>query len=832
MPKESKFKRIGGNVQLVTKGARSMNQSGSLPSLTASSGGFARDASAPQLAQRFKQRAVMSEVVKAHEDEEVVSCKLGPESATQEKVLGETSNAAAFKLSNRMRGKVNESRPFARMAAAKDIQPKVVEVYDHLPGVRPRKVTVERRKKWFESLDLEQLLLERGISFRTSDAMADHWLNVDDFDSTEFDIRTPEQWMELACDEAGKFLPLKATALRKSENGEGLWKDCLVYSWEPPETVQKTGYFHVRWTEDLASLSSDKHTSVASEKVGRLWINFHGEDPALFADRVEFAFNALQRAQSRAKLNFFVDNMPIDDIQCLDVDQVARVLDLAKRSPSLKDPNLEAASNELIREVNLDFARTMNKIVIVHETHDQKGDGDVDAAQGMGTLLAGVDASTQLEDEDENSFDKPVLWFALWPVPEYNFTETFSTFCFVSLYIRTEVVTTLCSVAKECLELMGQCMYLTKFQKSMKIDTFRQLQKTSVTQRAKFIREKWNVDVQNIVHENFKNVGKGWFSIHESNVDTYKQGKLCKMLQVIRFMMEDSMRFFALDSVADYCYGVQRMCPDTVTVTNLMDVESTFKPLPPPVAAKCGDSLKLKPPGRQQLGPAESSTEEDLERLQPGSPLFILEVKPTDDKAFAYSLEPKAHSDASIEVLDMGLQNLADVQQIEPSIVPQLFKTVVVKKMLNVVDVHDDWVKIRRAELATMIGQGLPALDDYLGLLAPYEELLALDPAEYVQEKSEAEISTEETKQLIYDHQQSYTDVREALPDSVTVGLFEIHLAEIRKLLAGKHEKVKELLLELLGTRFRDSCQEMCDNFSGIFAHLRKTPTDIEGVLI
>jgi dynein heavy chain len=738
----------------------------------------------------------------------------------------ESSNAGGFSLSLKMRGKVDEARPLCKKPAAKDVAPKVVEVYDHLPGVRPRKVTVERRKKWFESLDFETLLLERGISFRSPEATADHWLNVDCFDSTEFDIRTPEQWMEHGYADDGSFLPLKATALRVSEHGEGLWKECLVCGWEPPATVQDTGYFQVRWTEDEAAATT--------ESVSRLKICFHGEDPSLFADRVEFAFNAVQRAQARAKLNFFIDNMPIDDIQCLDVDQVARVLDLSKRSPALRDASLEAASNDLIREVNLDFARTMNKIVILHESQEQgRNDEDADvggchSSNDATMLFGGLDAS-HLDDEDENSFDKPVLWFALWPVPEYNFTETFSTFCFVSLYIRTEVVTTLCSVAKECLDLMGHCIYTTKFQKSMRLEQFRQLQKNTISHTSKHIREKWNVDLQHIVHANFKSVGKGWFSLHETNVDTYRQGKLRKMLQVIRFMMEDSLRFFALDSAADFCFGVQRMCPDTVNVHNLLKIESTFKPAPAPAPALRGGSLELSPPGKAHL--LDQSKVLDFDHLKPGKPLFALEVKTTDDKEhFAYSLEPKAHSDASGEILDMGLQSLADVQQIEPSIVPQLFKTVVVKKVLNVVDVHNDWVKGRREELKAMIGKGLDALDDYLALLAPYEELLCLDPAAYVEAKAEADISTEETKTLINEHQQSNNEITNAIPDSVTVGLFEVHLAEIRKVLAGRHQKIKELLMESLTVKFRDGCQEICDSFTGIYSQLRKGPKDIEGV--
>ena len=32
--------------------------------------------------------------------------------------------------------------------------------------------------------------------------------------------------------------------------------------------------------------------------------------------------------------------------------------------------------------------------------------------------------------------------FSLWPVPEYSFTDTFSSFCFASLLIKPEVVST------------------------------------------------------------------------------------------------------------------------------------------------------------------------------------------------------------------------------------------------------------------------------------------------------------------------------------------------------------------------------------------------------
>jgi dynein heavy chain len=252
----------------------------------------------------------------------------------------------------------------------------------------------------------------------------------------------------------------------------------------------------------------------------------------MFADRIQFAFQTLQKTQARAKLNFFIDNMPIDDIQCLDVDQIGRILDLAKNSTSLKDVALEPMANDLVREANLDFARTMNKIILIHQPNERKPSSNgpsSDESTDTGGGLFNIGDVSVLEDEGENVFEREVPWFALWPLPEYNFTEMFSNFCFASLYIKPEVVTTNVAVATECIWLATQCLYTTKFTKVMRIENFRQIQRTTVAQMSHRVKDTWVQALQKIIMKNFENVGKGWFSIHETNPDTYRQGKMKKI---------------------------------------------------------------------------------------------------------------------------------------------------------------------------------------------------------------------------------------------------------------------------------------------------------------
>ncbi|CAL1130801.1 unnamed protein product, partial [Cladocopium goreaui] len=50
-------------------------------------------------------------------------------------------------------------------------------------------------------------------------------LTLDDFDNTEYDIRTPQQWIEMGHQDGGdECLPVSATGLRLNEDRSGTWQ--------------------------------------------------------------------------------------------------------------------------------------------------------------------------------------------------------------------------------------------------------------------------------------------------------------------------------------------------------------------------------------------------------------------------------------------------------------------------------------------------------------------------------------------------------------------------------------------------------------------------------
>ena len=87
---------------------------------------------------------MLSEVVKPHRPSEVESCKLGPRVGEVESTsaLHKSSSATGFQLSGKLRHKAAEFLPLTLKHGTLEVQPKVVEVFDHLPGKRPRKVII------------------------------------------------------------------------------------------------------------------------------------------------------------------------------------------------------------------------------------------------------------------------------------------------------------------------------------------------------------------------------------------------------------------------------------------------------------------------------------------------------------------------------------------------------------------------------------------------------------------------------------------------------------------------------------------------------------------
>jgi dynein heavy chain len=216
-----------------------------------------------------------------------------------------------------------------------------------IPGKPPRKVVVDRQRKLFASLDIEDLLQELGIDYRNPSPNQSEWLPLEPFDDTEYDCRLPQEWIELGTDFEGTFNPIPAKGLYRYEDNSAEWKPILIDSYDE-ENSRYCG-----------------HWDLSNEYVELTRINllFNSEDPRIFAQRVAQAHQERIYADSQIRYNFYIDNMPTEDMDDLDPEPAMRIFKMATSCRYLKSrTNVETAS--IMFEVQSDFHRTMNKIVM------------------------------------------------------------------------------------------------------------------------------------------------------------------------------------------------------------------------------------------------------------------------------------------------------------------------------------------------------------------------------------------------------------------------------------------------------------------------------------
>jgi dynein heavy chain len=68
----------------------------------------------------------------------------------------------------------------------------------------------------------------------------------------------------------------------------------------------------------------------------------------------------------------------------------------------------------------------------------------------------------------------------------------------------------------------------------------------------------WTMLLKNIIKSSFKDAGKGWFNLKETSLDAYQGSKMKRFLSMVRYMMEDALRFLTEAMLRKYTNFIER----------------------------------------------------------------------------------------------------------------------------------------------------------------------------------------------------------------------------------------------------------------------------------
>eukprot|EP00960_Hanusia_phi_P037726 753088-Hanusia_phi.AAC.3 len=644
--------------------------------------------------------------------------------------------------------------PSAELFPPRSLDPKVTA------SVKvPLKVEVDRRRKLFVNQDISKILETEGVTReRLSEAVHDQdFISISVFDDKDLEPRTWEEWTEIgSINSRFHFLPARAF-----HAAAGIWRPCKVI-----ERISENDTYKFRWadTDEI-------------EVLPRLLVMFLAEDPFMFARRVARALKIRDSNIKELMYNFFVDNMPTEGVPNLSLEQLNRVMMLVSNSGKIDRKSLDAIG--LVEEMNLEYSRTMNRITLDAQY-------DVDNSNEM---MRNVYVPPL-------SFHSSREYGVLQDIPPHDWAQQYCLFNFNSFLTKTELINCIVKTKTENQKILSMSLFAPHPNKTTKPDEFEHLELQAISQTSAYLKDTWLTSLKNSLRNGLKDVGKGWFNLNETKREVYDISKLKKFMTMINFMMQDTLRSMAEDSLTSFadfiCSAVayEVEVHDISTVKNHRLVDSHLKwPL-------FKLELILNQDGTVDIG-------------SNGVPTPFEQVV-----------------EMPLSLFDKALASISDIPQIEPMVVDQIFWSS--KPILASIHPTENLPSTLRERMKNGLEESLKPMQEYTRKFDEFRSILTMKPEEYVAEFMKDASSSEVLKKKLTSLVDSKADIEHRVPLSMQIGAFELSLESLRVALQSDYQKMIDLFLHQVAAQTKELCDEHMRKCDQIVKKLKNPAKNIE----
>ncbi|KAM4652007.1 dynein axonemal heavy chain 1 [Discoglossus pictus] len=687
-------------------------------------------------------------------------------------------------------------------------EPKVQLPFDVGPGQCPRKVELERRRREYRKLNITQLLVDKGIDSNllmprhtnpnnlpcigqnTGDFIPTY-LPLEVFDDEEYEIRTCDEWIGLGFEDgSSEWKPVPGQALLPVDDilgHEDPKNPDLVYSWCSVGVLEydqkKKLYLVHKASENKLMTPAKGITHLNNETTGmtnpyqywvpRIRLLFCAENPQVFAQRVAAASQLRKKTEALLMYNLYIDCMPGNGRCVLGTESINRMKCWLLNTPRLKqDDNILHHLSHLEMEVNLDYERTMNKMMFdkLVSSKPQKF------------------AYVTLPDKVEESISVK----GRINIPMYNFAKNRASFTFITILTRQEVIASLCKVRAECNKVSAMSLFHCSLTKCVRLEEFEQTQLQTFSQVQLFLKDSWISTLKNAVRSSLREVGKGWYDLRECNWEVYRMSKLHQLMELIKFNLQDSLRFLVQDSLVNFAQFIFDSCFSVLNCSVDMDwgvdlINSPYKPRK--------------------------------------NPIFMLDLV-LDHSGVHYSTPLETFKTTIITLFDKGMLSTHSVPQLEKFVLEDLF--ISGTPLLESVGLHEPHVDDLREKIHSYISKALIPLQAYAKQYEKFLELNNTDIETFLKNFKDKNPSAAEVRLEAEQHLLEKERVDNALPASIIIGPFQINVEVTKQNLSRKRKALSVALLDLLAKNVHKEVEEISENFRVISRKLYDKPSSVE----
>lgn len=85
-----------------------------------------------------------------------------------------------------------------------------------------------------------------------------------------------------------------------------------------------------------------------------------------------------------------------------------------------------------------------------------------------------------------------------------------------------------------------------------------------------FLKDSWISTLKVAMRSSLRDMSKGWYNLYESNWEVYLMSKLRKLMELIKYMLQDTLRFLVQDSLASFSQFLSDACCSVLDCTDDM----------------------------------------------------------------------------------------------------------------------------------------------------------------------------------------------------------------------------------------------------------------------
>ncbi|OHT02341.1 Dynein heavy chain family protein [Tritrichomonas foetus] len=648
------------------------------------------------------------------------------------------------------------------------ILPKVQIPFITPPDVAPRAIEVERLKRLFQSMDINQLLTERGvdypmeIEFVPNNAEFPPIFKLWDFDDDNFDARTVDEWLGLGRDENGVMMGVPAHVFVE----KGLtWVPGVV--WDYHEQAK-------RW------LVKFPDGTLQDEWVPRLRLLFLAEDPAIFADRIANAVNERRRVESWIRFVFYVESMPYKAMPDIPEESQKRIL---KAVPSPRK-EIKLDINTFMNEAEISYKYSFN----VH-SFEAKIKADPIYARSLGLF----DLSKPPEPKPKRYHTTP------------KFEQLREQFAFHSLYTKDCIFTALMKTRASCLEVANSVLLLLRSNKSFHLEEFQQTQAQLVAKTKKMLTEDWVPQLGRELRSALSEVSKGWFNLEETDREVYNMSKFSNFMTLVSCMMIDAARQCVLNNYLLFDEFIADLAPTSVEVKSPTEVIADFP--------KNSTGAMVMP-----LFEIDMSIEKETITDPKGHEVEVDKI--------CYGINPMLFKEACTTILSSIVDAVRSIPIIEPRVLPDMFRNVVLT--LSTINEDEEQLVEHKTHVVAALDAAIDVLQKYLATYDEYTEFIRLDNAKFIEQLNTDNPSLDQCRQMIKTHQEAMDEIHKNVPKREVVGLFAVNVTSVRNHLITKRKALIKAILDYVSKNAKSQFKKLFNEYRTIENKITALPTKIE----